>query len=133
MLAGGCSGRSKASLEGMVTLGGQPLPGGAVRLFPAEGTPGEGAAAAVNDGRYVFPSSAGLFAGQYRVSVMGWKTERPAQGDRRHRVPSGIHGDPPEVIDPASGSHSLVPSQFNEQTTLTIVLRPGPNQKDWEL
>lgn len=106
----------RVKVEGTVTLDGRPLADGQVifnhddRRLGAEG-------AAIAAGRF----SIRVHPGSHRVEIMSvLREERP--------VPAG--GLPEQGIT----FRNLVPSRYNEQTTLTADVTPtGPNRVDFEL
>lgn len=55
----GCSQRTKAVVEGTITLDGKPIPAGAIQFFPLDGQ-GQSAGATFNAGRYRLESSPGV-------------------------------------------------------------------------
>ncbi len=75
---GGCGGAFDATVEGVITLDGDPVPAGAIAFIPADGGP-LGYARTDSSGNYeVFTGNeAGLQTGQYGVTVVA--RESPAE------------------------------------------------------
>ena len=106
----------RVKVEGTVTLDGRPLADGQVIFSHDDRTLGaEGAAIAA--GRF----SIRVHPGPHRVEIVSiLREERP--------VPAG--GQPEQGIT----FRNLVPSRYNEQTTLTADVTPaGPNRADFAL
>ncbi len=62
----GCS-PAQPSVSGTIRLNGEPLPSGAIKFFPMEGTPGSDAGAAIAEGQYRIVK--GLTVGKYQVEI----------------------------------------------------------------
>lgn len=100
----GCFGPKPASLEGTVTLDGQPVTGGMVYIMPdgAKGNSGRPTMAAIADGKFSVPPKFGVFSGPYVITVRESEMEvpepiegeevviekQPASSDDRMRFPS---------------------------------------------
>src|SRR5262245_18125341 len=108
--------RSDPAVTGIVRLDGQPLPKGAIRFVPVEGTPGSEAGAVIREGRYTIPK--GLTVGKFKVEiqstrvVLGRKTRDPLFG-------MGIDAD--EAI------------KFAESTPPIREVGPGHNTLNFDL
>ena len=117
LVAAGCGPTDpRVKVEGSVTLDGQSLAEGQVIFVPDDRARGaEGAAIAA--GRFVIR----VHPGSHRVEIVSiLREERP--------VPAG--GLPEQGIT----FRNLVPSRYNEQSTLTADVTPaGPNRADFAL
>lgn len=117
LVAAGCGPTDpRVKVEGSVTLDGQPLAEGQVIFVPDDRARGaEGAAIAA--GRFVIR----VHPGSHRVEIVSiLREDRP--------VPAG--GLPEQGIT----FRNLVPSRYNEQSTLTADVTPaGPNRADFAL
>ena len=118
-LAIGCGGGGAdlSSVEGTVTLDGQPLANAIVNFEPAEG----GAARSSYDGQtdakghYVLHATAsqkGAELGDYTVHITLPKLAKD---------------------DPNAKTAIKVPAKYNTQTTLTATVKQGKNKFDWPL
>ena len=65
----GCGGKSAATVQGKITLDGEPVALGNIVLLPASGT-GPRAAAAIEQGAYVISADDKLVPGKYRVEII---------------------------------------------------------------
>lgn len=109
-LLAGC-GNGKASVDGAVTLDGQPVATGVITFVKADGNLArEGAV--IKDGAF----QATLLPGKYKLELTGQKVV----GKRRQK---GFDGADEEVEITAE----LFPAQYNTNTNLTQDLKPGPN------
>lgn len=117
LVAAGCGpADSRVAVEGSVTLDGRPLAEGQVIFVPNEKSLGaEGAAIAA--GRFTIR----VHPGPHRVEIVSMaREERP--------VPAG--GLPEQGIT----FRNLVPSRYNEKSTLTADVAPaGSSRLDFEL
>lgn len=117
--AGGCSGARAPALHGKVTLDGAPVTNGSIVFLPAT-SDGPKAAAAIEDGNYSVPASAGLKPGTYRVEV-NWR--KPTG----RKVPSA---DPGISMDETK---EAIPAKYNSDSTLTAEVTAGDVEKDFAL
>jgi hypothetical protein len=107
--------RSRAfEVSGTVTFDGEPVPDGAITLFPDDPTlPAD--AGTITDGRYKFLASAGKKRVQIRAS-----REVP------QAVPANVPRDP--------RFEEYIPAQFNDRSDLSIEVVPdGTNTFDFTL
>ena len=125
LFATGCGSKgTSCAAKGSVSFAGQPVEDGALRFFPVEGTPGDGAGATISRGTYDIAMDKGLVAGKYRVSITATRST-----GRDIRNPEPMPGEPamvPEIIQ-------YIPEQYNTRTTLQVELDAGENRKDFEL
>lgn len=124
LVGAGCSEGRRAAVEGEVTYDGQPVAAGTLRLFPLDGTPGFGAEAPIVKGRYSTKIDEGLFAGRYRLEVRATKTTGPI------KMPSE---DIPGMSTPAEFRYEYLPADYNDQSTLEVILEPGENRHPLKL
>ena len=108
LLASGCSNGdtySRLMVNGTVNLDGEPLATGSITFFPET----EGAVATggkIENGEFVIAKDQGLPAGSYKVSITS-TISTPS-------IPNG----PDNPIDNPPIVKSLVPKQYNSETTL---------------
>lgn len=115
----GC-GSSDVSVQGQVTLDGQPAGPGNIVFAPEAGGEGTKIAASLEDGKYLIGPERGAKPGSYRVEI-SWSKKTGRQ------VPSA---DPGIMMDETK---EAIPPQYNTQTTLSRELKPGENVHDFEL
>ena len=117
----GCGHSGRVSVEGTVTLDGQPLENGQIQFSPLPGTAGPTAGADIVDGKFAIPPSGGPFAGNFRVQI----------------TKAGLTGK--KVFDPRSNSMmdeyaQILPARYNEQSELEAeVAASGPNSFEFTL
>ena len=120
----GCGGLQQAEVSGDVSYDGVPIETGFMRFFPIENTPGDGASADIEDGKYSLASNAGLAAGAYRVAIMASR-----ETGRKIKVPEPMPDGPSHVMETVQ----YLPEEFNSRTGLQVTLKPGPNKEDFVL
>lgn len=119
------SGPTRASVEGLVSVDGEPIEKGSITFTPTEGTSGPIAGGPIERGRYRINGSSGPVVGRQLVSIRGLKKsgrQVPVTADAE--LPSG--GLVEELI-PA------VPPQYNDRTTLVREIVRGHQAVDFAL
>lgn len=125
LLVAGCgSAGDPCSVSGEVSFDGQPVVEGDLRFFPVDGTPGRGAGAKIQQGKYEIPADSGLMAGSYRVSITAFR----ATG-RQIPNPEQMPGEPATVDEVLP----YIPETYNTRTTLKVRLTAGENRQDFPL
>jgi hypothetical protein len=127
-LVGGCStGPQRHEVTGTVLFQGQPLDEGIIDFEPLDGQ-GSKSGASITNGQYKIPQDKGLFAGRYRVSIVGGGgPAAPANPDE----PPG-----PDAPKPAHtpGGKDRIPAEFNTKSKLVKeVTEAGPNKIDFAI
>ncbi|MBN2022210.1 MAG: hypothetical protein JW809_05405 [Pirellulales bacterium] len=121
MLPVGCADARRQSIEGTVTLDGQPLAEGCIRLLPREGTPGPTAGATIKDGRFAIDATKGTFAGSFRVEIVAMR-------------PNGRFAVDPETGEKIPLREQYLPARYNTQSELTAEIAEGrPNELVFEI
>jgi hypothetical protein len=120
--AAGCGGGA-SSLTGQISVDGQPVQHGTIRLDPMEGTPGPSAAAPIQGGRYELARRQGVRAGKHSVLIVAAR-EKGVTG-QRPATPAGVSR--PKGEPDATGPADIV------QYSATVEVSPGKNTKDFEL
>lgn len=117
----GCGHDGRMSVEGTVTLDGQPLEKGYIRFSSLPGTTGPTAGADIVNGKFVVLSSGGPFAGDFTVQITA----------------AGLTGR--KVLDLYSNAMideyaQYLPARYNSQSELQAkVTADGPNRFDFSL
>jgi hypothetical protein len=116
----GCGGPKFYPVSGTVTMDGKPLADAMVVFIPESTSEGRFAQAKTDDnGRYVLMQTTtkdGALAGKYKVSISTFIM--------------GI----PEFEPPVPSIPETVPDKYNDETTLTVEVKPGePNVFDFDL
>ena len=120
ILAAGCGTSQRKSLQGNVTLDGQPLPSGRIAFHPVQDTPGPTAGAEISEGRFSIHRDKGSFAGTFRVEITAWR-----ETGKKFRDPNGT------VVSP---SVQYLPPRYNEHSELRAeVTVGGSNEFDFQL
>jgi len=121
LLAGCDSESNRSSLEGTVTLNGQPLTEGSIALRPLPGTRGPTAGGKITNGTFAILPEHGTFAGTFRVEI----TASRKTGTQTKDAVLGIMVDDYERI---------IPDRYNRQSELTAeVTEDGPNHFEFTL
>ena len=109
------------SLEGRVTLDGEPVADGVINFRPQPGTPGPTAGGQITAGRFSIPLEGGTFAGIFRVEITA---ARKTGGKERH-LRTG------EMVDLYE---QYLPARYNRQSELTAeVQQSDSNQFEFDL
>jgi hypothetical protein len=111
----GC-GEKTTTVSGTVTLDGKPLPEGAISFFPKDGQ-APTAGSTIKDGQY----SAKLSPCPMKVTISAPKVV----GTKK------IYDTPDSPVMPIT--KEALPAKYNEESTLELEVKPGPNRKDFEL
>lgn len=109
-LLAGCSNERRQGIEGTVTMDGQPLAEGSIKLIPHEGTPGPTAGAKIENGRFSIDTTKGTFAGSFRVEILASR-------------PSGRTTVDPETGEQYAIREQYVPAQYNTESQLTAQIK----------
>ncbi len=116
----GCGGGgAPATLTGTVTFDGQPIEKGSIRLDPTGQPAGQPASTQITNGKYEFPSSANLRAGEYRVTIMGFRVVGSSKD--------------PETGQEVETTEQYIPERYNTRTELSVTLKAGANTQDFPL
>lgn len=115
-LAGCNSGPTMGDVRGTVLVDGKPAEGGGITFEPADGN-GQTAGGEIHNGQYATQVPVG--AAKVRISV--------AKVVGRKKV----YDTPDSPIMPITVE--ALPARYNEQTELELEVKPGLNQKDWDL
>ncbi|MBN2296813.1 MAG: hypothetical protein JXM70_30590 [Pirellulales bacterium] len=108
----GCGGPGRQAIEGTVTLDGQPLQEGYVRLQPQPGTSSPAAGAPIEDGVFSIASERGIFAGKFFVEITAMR-------------PSGRMLTDPETGQPYQEKVQVLSERYNKATELTVEVVEG--------
>jgi hypothetical protein len=116
LVALGCSsGSDMGTIEGQVTLDGKPLVKGAVRLSPIDGQ-AQTAGAAIQAGKFTVRAR----PANYRVEISATEV-RGSTGGRINKLQDNLN-----VV-------SLIPERYNTNSELKLEVKPGLNEKSFEL
>lgn len=113
-------GLAREAVSGTVTLGGEPLDGASIHLFPNDpGSAGE-ASAVIENGKFTIPKERGPIAGAYTVKI---STVQNVEVD-----PGAMPGDAPKR------KPERIPKKYNAATTLNAEIKAGqPNELTFDL
>ena len=124
-LVGGCGrgdSSGRASVEGKVTLDGNPIERGSISFYPYGQTRGMVAGGVIEQGRYSIPADQGPVIGQNRVEIRA-----PKKTGKKIPDP---YGKPGQMIDEIA---EAVPEQYNVKSTLVREVKAGRNILDFDL
>ena len=121
VLAGCGQGSQRQSLEGTVTLDGQPLSEGSITFRPQEGTSGPTAGGKISEGHFRILPEQGTFAGTFRVEITA--SRKTGKKLKDHRT-----GEMHDEIT------QFPPARYNRQSELSAkVQAAGPNRFEFTL
>jgi hypothetical protein len=116
VLAVGCGGQGATTVTGEVTLDGKPIEDGLITFVPVDGkTPN--AATKIKGGKYSLKATPGAMRVQINSAIVTGKRK--------------AYDTPDSPLVDVLGER--IPNRYNEQTTLTLDVKPGENVKNWEL
>lgn len=117
-IASGCSKQNpnRGQVTGTVEVDGQPAANGSISFTPIDGNTA-GTGGAIVDGRYVVDAN----IGPSKVAINIPKVV----GERK------LYDTPDSPKMPIT--EEALPPQYNEQTTLTHDVQPGPNEQNFSL
>ena len=117
-LAGCTNDPPTGEVTGAVTVDGETPPIGSSINFVPTGAGSAGGGGAITDGKYAVK----LPVGNYKVEI---RVPRPVKPGKVIRAGPG----------PGSGVEiqESLPAKYNEKTELTLEVKPGKNEKNWEL
>ena len=120
LVLSGCDGKSRAKVEGTVTLDGQPIELGAISFIPVDGQSPTTGGPIIN-GQYFVPD---VPVGEMKVAISGSKVvgKKKLYENRP---------DSPEMPI----TENPVPARYSDlqNTTLRLDVKSGRNDKNWEL
>lgn len=96
---GGGDGLARLTVNGSVTIDGEPVPDSVVRFKPANGTEGPMTNTMITDGRYNIPADQGPVARNYTVQVQSYQD------------PNAVSTAPSPATRPAVASDKLGPKK----------------------
>lgn len=123
LVASGCGGPSRPSVDGHVTLDGQPLEQGSISFIPTGTTQGPLTGSIIADGEYHIDSASGPVVGQYKVEIR-------ASMPTGKQVPLPPPAPPGAMIDEVA---EVIPSRYNTESTLTAEVKEKKNKLDFHL
>jgi len=120
VLVGSCeNGPPSGNVSGRVFYDGKPLESGAITLFSIDGT-SPTAGDVIKDGKYAVSK---VLVGKYKVTISG---SQIVGQKKLYDTPNSPTA--PITIDP-------LPEKYKDwnKTELTFDVKPGPNEKNWDL
>lgn len=112
----GCSSDNMADVTGTVTVDGKSPEKGSIAFIPADGK-SQTAGAEIQNGKY----SARVPIGNSKVEI------RVAKVIGRKKLYDTPDSPVQDVME------EVLPKKYNEETELTFEVKPGTNEKNWEL
>lgn len=107
---------NRGEVSGIVTVNGQPAATGAVAFSPVDGqSPTSGGK--IVDGKYTVKASTGTSRVAIRVPKI--------VGQRK------LYNTPDSPVQPLM--EETLPAEYNDRTTLTLEVKPGENEHNFEL
>jgi hypothetical protein len=112
----GCGNSKEGQVSGTVKVGGAPLETGSITFLPADGKTAT-AGAEIKNGRY----SAKVPVGMMKVSISS-----PKVVGKKKVYPTPESPEMPITVE-------AILERYNDKTELTLDVKPGTNNKDWDL
>lgn len=125
---GGKSGPEKAVVSGKVTLDGAPVETGSIAFIPTGATKGPVAGAVIEQGTYRTSPGGGPVIGAHRVEITA---HRPGKGAPAAGAVGATAG--PSAAAATPNLEAYIPKQYNKESTLTLDVKSGKNEQDFEL
>ena len=126
----GCGGSSngRAGVSGTVNFDGKPVDEGVIAFIPSGTTKGPTVGGDIKKGQYRLTGDTGPVAGSHRVEI----TARKVTGT------SNVKGLGEGTSGPSAGGsvqkiEQYIPKQYNTDSTLEFVVKPGSNQQNFDL
>lgn len=116
LLLVGCGRANVGIVTGAVTVDGAPAKEGSIAFFPQDGK-SQTSGAEIRDGRYTAQVPLGTAKVEIRVPEV--------VGQRK------LYNTPNSPVMPLF--EESLPAKYNDQTELTLHVRPGTNQQDYHL
>jgi hypothetical protein len=112
----GCNERTMGTVSGTVTVDGAPAKTGSIAFFPTNGK-SRTTGAVITDGQYTAQVPFGKSKVEIRVAkVVGQKK---------------LYNTPNSPVQPLL--EEMLPAKYNDQTGLTVDVKPGENRQDYNL
>ena len=119
-LAAGCGDTGRLPIKGIVKVDGTRLKDGYIVFLPVAGTPGPTAGSKIVDGSYEVDSSKGVFDGEFRVEIKGWRDSNRTSEDS---VTGQRFAEPEQFL----------PAKYNSDSKLTRAIKSGSESCDFDL
>ena len=116
-LIAGCGGTPEGDVSGTVIYDGKPIEQGSISFIPADGN-GPSAGGGIKDGKY---SASKVPVGMAKIKITGAKVTSKKK----------MYDDPSS--DWVMTSTEMLPTKYNDKTELLYDVRPGSQQKDFDL
>ncbi|MDB5338385.1 MAG: hypothetical protein JWN70_4004 [Planctomycetaceae bacterium] len=123
---GGSNGR--ASVWGTVSFDAKPVEDGVIAFVPSGNTKGPSTGGRIQQGKYEISGDKGPLPGSHRVEITATRVTGTTEVKGLGTGPSG-----PSAAGSVKNIESYIPAQFNTQSTLEFVVRPGSNQQNFDL
>lgn len=113
----GCGG-SGISIQGQITINGQPLESAEIQFLPMNSASGEHVGAVVTQGRYTIENTDRAKEGEYQVQIRAFRSSGK-------KVWDGMgDGKTKNMVEDFS---QFIPNRYNDASELKVTLRPGDN------
>ena len=112
VILAGCGDSGRQSLQGTVTLDGQPLEAGYIRFRPEPGSSSPTAGGEIAGGRFSIGRQGGTMAGRFRVEITASR-------------PVGRTFVDIETGEKVQDVEQYLPARYNSQTELEVEVAPG--------
>jgi hypothetical protein len=119
----GC-GDSGISIQGQITVNGQPLETAEIKFLPMDAVSSEHVGAVVTNGQYEVESSDRIQAGEYQVQIRAYRSSGKQVWDGMG------DGKTKNMVDHFG---QFIPNRYNDASELKVTLQPGKNEFNSDL
>tara|TARA_R110002111_G_scaffold126741_5_gene191479 strand:+ start:62646 stop:63071 length:426 start_codon:yes stop_codon:yes gene_type:complete len=112
----------KGTVQGTVTVNGEPLPSGKIRFIPEVKTIGKLTAADITDGRYQFDLEKAPAVGSHRIEIIAMRNT-----GNKIQIPDAPEGTMMEETE------QYIPAPYNTSSRLTLEIKAGENEGNFDL
>ena len=121
----GCGDGGRATVSGVVTLDGKPIPGATIIFLPTKDTTAPASGGTIGeDGTYTVAFKGAPSLGDYRVEIRGVKHKTG------RKLPAPPPSPPGTMIEEVV---ELIPDRYHKESELLVELKQGQNQSDFAL
>jgi len=114
----------RGTISGQVSFEGKPLEVGEIVFIPRDGTKGPSAKGPIAAGRYSLDAD-GPVVGKHRVEIYAFR----ATGKKIPDMSAKARTNPESIEEKLM----YIPALYNDESTLTQDIQPGPNSRDFDL
>ncbi|WP_299459739.1 hypothetical protein [uncultured Gimesia sp.] len=112
----------KGTVQGMVTINGEPLASGKIRFIPEVGTVGKLTVAEIKDGHYQFDLNKAPAVGNHKIEIIAIRNT-----GNKIQIPDAPAGTTMEETE------QYIPAPYNTSSRLKLEIKAGENEGNFDL